>query len=234
MTKRYLAVVHQETSTTGRIGAAMAARGWTEVKRAPLLGEPLPEDPRSVDAVIVFGGPQSAYDPDPGIQAEHDYVARVMAAGVPFLGVCLGAQILASSLGARVAPHAGGHHEIGYFPIRRTAGANGLFPEEMHVYHWHGDGFELPRGATLLAEGGDAFPNQAFKANDRTFGIQFHPEVTGDMIEAWCREAPAEWRDRPGAQAPEDQRAGFAAHDARLGAWLEDFLDHWLERTQPL
>ena len=228
MSKRFLALVHQQTSVTGRIGEALAARGWVEDKRVGILGEPLPEDPGEVHAVVVFGGPQSAYDDDPGMRAEHDYVERVMKAGVPLLGVCLGAQIMARVLGAEVAPDPEEHSEIGYYPVRRTADAHGFFPEEMHVYHWHKDGFDLPRSATLLAEGDGRFPNQAFAVDNKTFGIQFHPEVTARMINRWCTHAPYGWRYRKGAQNHALQRRGHAAHDARLGRWLDDFLDHWL------
>ena len=116
----------------------------------------------------------SANDADDWIAREIDWIGLALAADRPFLGVCLGAQMLAKHLGGEVGPHGGGQVEIGYYPIRPTpAGAElGRWPPQ--VYQWHREGFTLPRDCRLLASG-DTFENQAFRYGDRAFGIQFHP-----------------------------------------------------------
>ena len=109
----------------------------------------------------------SANDPDEFVRREIDWISVPLREQRPFLGICLGAQMLAMQLGARVAPHPEGRAEIGYYPIRPTPAGLALCPHwPDHVYHWHREGFELPRGAELLAEGGD-FPIQAFQIGSR-------------------------------------------------------------------
>jgi len=227
-----LLIVHGAESNPGQVGAALDAKGWKTERCCPRLGDPLPERPGDYAGVVVFGGPMSAYDDYLSfIRAELDWLPRVVDAGVPFLGICLGAQLLARALGARVAPHAEGMHEIGYYPLRPTDAGNGHFPAPMRVYHWHGDGFELPEGGVLLAEG-DIFPNQAFQYGDSAFAIQFHPEMQEPILRRWMSGA-AHKLAYPGAQQPAEQRAGHARHAAAMHAWLDRFLDGWLARPAP-
>lgn len=146
----------------------------------------------------------------------------------PFLGICLGAQMLAMQLGARVAPHPEGRTEIGYYPIRPTAAGLALCPDwPGHVYHWHREGFELPRGAELLAEGGD-FPVQALRSG-HAFGFQFHPDVTYAMMHRWTTRGHGRL-ELPGACPRHHHFEGRALHDAAERAWLKHFLDDWLTR----
>jgi len=152
-----------------------------------------------------------------------------IAAGVPFLGICLGAQMLARQLGARVAPHAQGRVEMGYYPIRPTpAGLKVCAHWPDQVYHWHREGFELPAGTELLAEGGD-FPVQAFRSGN-AFGFQFHPDVTYAMMCRWTT-CGAERLDMPGAHPRHRHFAGRACYDVSERAWLKHFLDGWLSRV---
>jgi GMP synthase (glutamine-hydrolysing) len=96
----------------------------------------------------------------------------------------------------------------------------------MHVYHWHKEGFELPDGAELLAVG-PTFPNQAYRYGDKAYGIQFHPEVTGQVMARWCAEA-AHMLEAPGAQDAERQVAAAKRFDAPMERWLDGFFDLWL------
>src|SRR5262252_10835010 len=172
-----LLVLHQELSTAGRVGHWLAKHGVPLDIRRPRLGDPLPETLAGHAGAVIFGGPQSANDTDEFVRREIDWIAVPLAEKRPFLGICLGAQMLAKHLGARVAPHPEGKAEVGYYPIRPTQAGLKLCPAwPAQVYHWHREGFELPRGATLLAEGDD-FPMQAFQW-DTAFGLQFHPDVT--------------------------------------------------------
>ncbi len=227
MNNTILAVVHQQDSDTGRIGQCLRQHGYHVEIRCPLHGDELPIRPSDYAGVLVFGGPMSANDTHlDGIRAELDWLPRILDAGLPYLGVCLGAQLMARALGAEVAPHPESLTEIGYFPIQATPSGRQLFPEQLHVYHWHKEGFALPPGAELLASS-QRFPNQAYRYDGRVYGIQFHPEVTRPMMQHWLVDG-AEHLQQPGAQTATEQLRGHDDHDDALGDWLERFLAHWL------
>jgi len=193
-----------------------------------MVGDPLPEDLSGHAGVVVFGGPMSANDDHlDGIRAELALLERALAVGTPILGICLGAQLLSRVLGGRVRGRADGRIESGYYSIRPTREGHreGWFVEPMAVYQWHTEGFDLPCGATLLARG-DGYPNQAFRLGRTVHGIQFHPEVSHEMMERWIRAA-GHMTTWPGARAAEDHRRDRQRHDARLMAWLHRFLDQW-------
>ncbi len=176
----------------------------------------------------MFGGPMSANDSDDFVRREIDWLAVPLKEDKPFLGICLGAQMLAKHLGARVAPHPEGRAEVGYYPIRPTAvGWKACQEWPSHVYHWHREGFDLPTGCDLLAEGDD-FPIQAFRTG-RAFGIQFHPDVTQAMMHRWTTRGH-ERTFMPGAQLRAAHFAGRMVHDHAERAWLSAFLDNWLHR----
>jgi GMP synthase (glutamine-hydrolysing) len=180
-----LIVLHQEHSTPGRIGHALKSRGYRLDVRRPRFDDPLPETLADHAGAVVFGGPQSANDTESFIRREIDWIGVPLSEKKPFLGICLGAQMLARHLGTRVDLHPEGQVECGYYPIRPTEtglAVCGRWPD--HVYQWHREGFELPAGSALLAEG-DAFPVQAFRHGPCAYGIQFHPEVTHAMMCRW-------------------------------------------------
>jgi GMP synthase (glutamine-hydrolysing) len=220
-----------------RLVPLIRARGYDVEWRCPAKGSTLPDDINAYAGAIVFGGVQSANDGETTdyIRHEIDWIGRFVDAGKRYLGICLGAQMLARALGARVAPHAGGWHEIGYYPIQPTDHGRDLFPETLHVYQWHKEGFDLPRGATLLAQG-EIFPNQAFRVGAHAYGLQFHPEVTGEDARSWMDEVP-DHAGRPGAQCTEEHAAGIEKYDAGLHNWVAGFFDRWLatdrDRIEP-
>ncbi|MBS0529752.1 MAG: glutamine amidotransferase, partial [Proteobacteria bacterium] len=115
-----LIVLHQETSTPGRVGNALRAMGHSLDIRRPRFGDPLPRTLDNHAGAIMFGGPMSANDPDQYLRKEIGWIAVPLRERRPFLGICLGAQMLAMHLGARVAPHPQGRVQIGYYPIRPT------------------------------------------------------------------------------------------------------------------
>jgi GMP synthase (glutamine-hydrolysing) len=222
-----LVVLHQESSTPGRIRNVLLALGYPLDIRRPRFGDPLPETLDEHAGAVIFGGPMSANDADDHVRREIDWIAVPLREQRPFLGICLGAQMLAKQLGAGVAPHSEGQTQIGYYPIRPTQAGLALCPDwPAQVYHWHREGFELPRGATLLAEGDD-FPMQAFQW-DSAFGLQFHPDVTYRMMCCWTTHGNT---DLPGAQPREKHFEGRAIHDAVERAWLESFLVGWLAQA---
>ena len=153
-------------------------------------GELLP-DWRSYELIVAMGGPMSVNDEQehPWLVDEKRLIREAVAAGVGYWGACLGVQLLASSLGARV--YAGETPEVGVLPVTLTdEGAadpvlEGL-PRELPTLQWHGDTFDLPAGAVRLA-GSPAYPNQAFRVGRAAYGVQFHLEVTGPMAREWAR-----------------------------------------------
>jgi GMP synthase (glutamine-hydrolysing) len=223
-----LIVLHQETSTPGRVGNALRALGHPLDVRRPRFGDPLPETLQGHAGAVIFGGPMSANDPDDFVRREIDWIAVPLLEQRPFLGICLGAQMLAMQLGSRVAPHLRGRAEIGYYPIRPTQAGFRICPHRPdQVYHWHREGFELPSGAELLAEGGD-FPVQAFRS-ENSFGFQFHPDVTYAMMHRWTTRGAARL-ELPGARPRHQHFADRALYDVAERAWLKRFLDGWLRR----
>jgi len=221
-----LIVLHQECSTPGRIGNALRALGYSLDIRRPLFGDPLPKSMSAHAGAVIFGRPMSANDSDDFVRREIDWIGVPLAEQRPFLGICLGAQMLARHLGARVAPHANGRVESGYYPIRPTPAGLRMCPDwPDHVYHWHREGFGLPACAELLAEGGD-FPMQAFRFQN-AFGFQFHPDVTMAMMCRWTVRDAARL-DMPGARPREQHFTSRACYDVAERAWLKRFLDRWL------
>jgi GMP synthase (glutamine-hydrolysing) len=221
-----LVIVHQAHSTPGRIGQRLSVRGYGLDVRRPALGDPLPADLAGYAGVVIFGGPMSANDSHAFIREETDFSARVLAEGRPLLGICLGAQIMARALGARVAPHAQGVCEIGYYPLAATEAGRALLDWPSHVYHWHSEGFDLPAGAQLLATG-ETFPHQAFRYGRNAFALQFHPEVTREMMSVWIVRGAHRF-GQPGAQAGETHLQGWERYDGAIDRWLDRFLHIWL------
>src|ERR1700733_9936064 len=175
-----LIVLHQESSTPGRVGNALRALGHPLDIRRPRFGDPLPETLDGHAGAVIFGGPMSANDPDDYVRREIDWIAVPPRDQRPFLGICLGAQMLARQLGARVAPHPQGRAQIGYYPIRPTPAGLAISPDwPDHRYPLHREGFELPAGTELLAEGSD-FTVESIQAG-HALGFQFHPDGTYAM-----------------------------------------------------
>jgi GMP synthase (glutamine-hydrolysing) len=226
MQQPILTVLHQEHSTPGRVGHALQQLGFALDVRRPRFGDPLPPTLRAHAGVIIFGGPMSANDEDEFIRREIDWVAVPLEEQKPLLGICLGAQICARALGGRVFAHPDGRAEIGYYPIRPTpAGLALVNPWPERVYQWHREGFDLPGGAELLAEG-DMFEVQAFRYG-RTYALQFHPDVTHLMMHKWTTRGH-ERLALPGARPRDTHFADRAVYDYSARAWLGLFLERWV------
>jgi len=227
--KPVLIILHQEHSSPGRVGQVLTRLGHPLDIRRPRFGDPLPTSMDEHAGAVIFGGPQSANDTDDFLKVETDWIGVPLRDKKPYLGICLGAQMMARHLGARVYPHPQGHAEVGYYPIRPTAAGLAICPEwPDHVYQWHHEGFELPKGAELLAEGEDGFKAQAFRYGSG-YAIQFHPEVTHAMMHRWLVRG-AHRMDTPGAKQRHEHVADRAVHDYAVRNWLACFLDRWIGR----
>jgi GMP synthase (glutamine-hydrolysing) len=226
MPKPILIVLHQEHSTPGRVGYALQQQGFGLDLRRPRFGDPLPETLRDHSAAVIFGGPMSANDDDDFIRREIDWIKVPLKDDKPFLGICLGAQICARALGGRVFLHPRGHAEVGYYPIRpTTAGLAVVDPWPEQVYEWHREGFDLPSGAELLAEG-DMFEVQAFRYR-RAYALQFHPDVTHQTMYRWIARGQTRL-EMPGAKPRDTHFVDRAVYDHSARAWLSVFLERWI------
>ncbi|MDJ1157330.1 glutamine amidotransferase [Chelatococcus sp. SYSU_G07232] len=226
-----LVVLHQEHSTPGRVGRLLIERGYALDVRKPRYGDPLPKTLADHAGAVIFGGPMSANDGDDFIRTEIEWIGVPLKERKPFLGLCLGAQMLTRHLGGRVEAHPEGRAEIGYYALHPTPAGERFAAETgafwpSHVYQWHREGLDCPAGAELLAQGDD-FPVQAIRVGPAAFGFQFHPEVTHAMVYRWTTRG-AERLEMPGAQPPAMHHRGRFMHDAAVAAWLHAFLDHWL------
>ncbi len=173
----------------GLIGNVLGERG-IPFRYVDLFRDPDAEPASDAAGYVFMGGPMSANDDLPYVRREIDLIRDAVAAGRPVLGICLGAQLIAKALGARV--YRNPVKEIGWAPVYWTEAArrDPLFEglrEPETVFHWHGETFDLPAGTEWLAWS-DGCRHQAFRAGEGVYGLQFHLEVTPEMIAGWLTE----------------------------------------------
>jgi GMP synthase-like glutamine amidotransferase len=207
---------------------------WAEARGHSLVSTPLyagaaPPPQADFDWLLVMGGPMGIYDEadHPWLAVEKAFLRESISAGKTVVGVCLGAQLLADVLGARVYP--GPHKEIGWFPIELTAEAAataplGLLPATLDVFHWHGDTFDLPPGAVHLASSA-VCANQAFLYDGRVLGLQFHVESTPASVRDIVANCADELVPAPYIQSAERLLAAGEDDYRRLHAALFGVLD---------
>jgi GMP synthase (glutamine-hydrolysing) len=225
-----LIVLHQERSSPGRVGQMLEEKGYPLDIRRPVLGQELPRTLKDHAGAIVFGGPMSANDPDDYIKTEINWLDVPLKEDKPFLGICLGAQMLVRHLGGKVEADREERTEIGWYPIHPTEHGRLLMHWPKMVYHFHREGFSLPRGAKLLATG-EVYPNQAFRYGENAWAVQFHAELTRAMMHRWVVHGAHRFV-LPNAQQGREHLEGRMIFDAPLKAWLSDFLDLIFERDQ--
>jgi GMP synthase-like glutamine amidotransferase len=236
---RVLVLQHIACEHPGVFSDVMRERDVEQVPIELDEGEPLP-DWREFDAVLAMGGPMGAGDDadHPWLGREKQLVRDAVEGGRPFLGVCLGVQLLAAALGARV--YAAERAEVGLLPVELTeeGRADPLFAgldDSLVSLQWHGDTFDLPTGSTRLAQS-PRVPNQAFRAGDRAYGVQFHLEVTGEMAREWG-EIPV-YRRSLAETLGEDDGAAFIADVERRADELHPparrLFSNWLDLAAEL
>ena len=215
---------HVEDEGPGLLGDFFQKLGWGLVIAELYRGQQPPENLDLAAAVIVLGGPMNVYEEEtyPFLKREDDFIRQVLREEIPFLGICLGAQLLAKACGASVTKAR--HKEIGWFEVSLTAegqwdplfrGLGGSVP----IFQWHGDTFGVPEGGTLLATG-DLCRNQAFRVGSTAYGLQFHAEVTPRMVGEWLE------KERAHVDVESIEREGVRFRDhytAQAGIFLGNF-----------
>lgn len=171
-------------------------RGWSIQTIKLFTGESIPSDWRYFNLIIVMGGPMNVYEENeyPYLITETEMIARAIHGGMPVLGFCLGAQLMAKACGAKVQK--GPIREIGWYPVSLTKDGRQdpllrRFPKTFSVFQWHGDTFEIPKKGICLIES-DQYPNQAMRIGNMGYGFQFHFEITYRMIKEWLNNGKEE------------------------------------------
>jgi len=187
-----LIVKHIDIEGPGTLGDFLKSQG-EDFKIIELgAGEKLPSDLSLFKAVVVLGGPMNVDEEDKYafLKPENEFIQKVLNAEIPYLGICLGSQLLAKAAGARVIKSP--VKEIGWYNIQLTPEGKGDplfegFKPQDPIYHWHGDMFQIPANGKLLATA-EGCPHQALKVGKNAYGLQFHVEVTDKSIKEWCDE----------------------------------------------
>ena len=230
-----VAIRHVAFEDLGSIAAVLERRGWTISYRDAAVDDLTAAELGTADLLVVLGGPIGAYEDElyPFLIDELGVIEQRLAAGRPVLGICLGSQLVARALGARVYPGTG--KEIGWAPLQLTeagrASCLAALGEGTPVLHWHGDTFDLPTGADLLAST-PRYRNQAFAWQRHGLALQCHIEVAAAGLERWYVGHACEIAATPGLAVPALRAA--ARHWAPLLApRAVQCLDAWLEALPP-
>ena len=184
------AIYHAPTETAGLVGDALKKLklGFKEIRA--FGGQAIPKDSPDLEALILMGGPMNVDETKkyPYLAEEVKLLEKVIKGGKPVLGICLGSQLIAKAMGAKVYPNKLGR-EVGWKPLELSM--QGImdplfkeFPNNTKVLHWHGDTFDLPKGAVHMAST-EKCQNQAFRYGKNVLALQFHLEVTPDMVKNW-------------------------------------------------
>ncbi|HEY9669314.1 MAG TPA: glutamine amidotransferase [Coleofasciculaceae cyanobacterium] len=233
--KNAVAIRHVAFEDVGNLASALHRQGYgvTYLEASPGFLDEI--DPLAPDLVVVLGGPIGAYDEQdyPFLMDELHLLEHRLAADLPTLGICLGAQLMARVLGAKVYP--GSEKEIGWSPLELSeAGQQSplsyLAPEYTAVLHWHGDTFDLPVGSTHLASS-SKYRNQAFGWRDCGLALQFHPEVTARGLERWFIGHACEISTTSGVNITK-LREDTARHGRSLEVQAAKFWQAWLDKLQ--
>ena len=217
----WIVLRHSSLEGVGLLGTALRDHGIHHRGLDLYRGEPAPKDLRSIGGLIVLGGAMGVYDAEkaPFLKTELQLLERIITAGRPALGICLGAQMIAQVLGARVYP--GERREVGWGSVTLTddAGDDPVFTESgptLDVFHMHGDTYELPADARHLART-DQYEQQAFEWGRVVYGLQFHLEFTESMIQRLTGDAEAARYLRESGLEPERVLAEAPERTAHIG-----------------
>ena len=237
MPRTCIALFHEKFEDLGSLESVLEDRGW-EIR---LLDAKIAGNAASVaeetDLLVILGGPMGVYEASryPFLREEIDLAARRLRKDLPMLGICLGSQIMAAALGARVQQ--GPVQEIGWYPIELECEAESdpvasrLASEDSTVLHWHGDTFDLPSGATPLARS-HLYERQGFRVGKYGYALQFHLEVLPERIGEWTRAHAAQLASTPRAQSAAQIEAGARRHGPAMDRQARSFLNAYLELVE--
>ena len=214
--KKSLIIKHNPSEGGGLFEKILKEKGWEREILPLYAGKPLPDSVEPYDLILIMGGPMSANDEDryPFLKKELPFIRQMLKLGKSVMGICLGAQLMAKSLGAKVYP--GPHKEIGWYFLNQTPSAKSdplfsLLDSCFLVFQWHGETFDLPNGGIGLS-GNEAYPSQAFRFGEWAYGLQFHFEVTEPMIKTWL----AQWGEEIKKAKPQPLTAQDILRDSRI------------------
>ena len=221
---------HIPYETAGSIESWALSRS-AEIISVELYNHQRPIIPSDSDLLILMGGPMSVNDHDkyPWLADEKVALEKTLKSKLPVLGICLGAQLIANVLGSRIYPNR--FKEIGWFPVERVDGEGGMsewLPGKFEAFHWHGETFDIPRGAHHIARS-EGCENQAFIYNDRVAALQFHLETTPPMLREMIKRNAAELDNSEYVQTPEEM---LEEHHRfyKINGLLDTVLDRLLGR----
>ncbi|WP_292069634.1 gamma-glutamyl-gamma-aminobutyrate hydrolase family protein [Mesorhizobium sp.] len=225
---RVVLVRHEDGPEDDRVVEFFRAHGVLPQTIRPFLGERLDDVDASVVGSVIFGGKFNVFDDHeyPFLRDEKEWAEQCLKQNVPLLGICLGAQVMATVLGAKVGPLPGDPGEFGYYEIVATEVGKAYLPERLHVAEAHYHQFEIPAGADLLAKS-ELFEHQAFRYGEKAFGFQFHPEASPSVFRRWQQD-PGKYV-RPGVQDRAKQDKLMNIHDAAQYAWFMEFQERFFE-----
>jgi GMP synthase (glutamine-hydrolysing) len=214
-TKRTLHYLqHVDAEDLAHIGDWAKHRGLNITATRLHHGEQLPELD-SLDWLVVMGGPMNIYEETehPWLADEKEFIRKEIEAGKTVVGVCLGAQLIAHVLGAKITRNS--HTEIGWFPVHQTKAAKALpmfkdLPETFTAFHWHGDRFDIPEGATRILES-EACAEQSFLYTDRVLALQCHLEETEESVQHLLDNFEHEMTPGPYVQSVQNVKEGCAS-----------------------
>jgi len=225
MRAHYFQHVHFEDP--GSILAWLQKKGYEISSTRFYNNEKLPEL-QDMDFLIVMGGPMSVKDETdyPWLRQEKEFIKEAVQSGKPVLGICLGAQLIAEAMGGKVYPN--GEKEIGWFQVHSVESDKGVtfpFPDEIEVFHWHGETFSLPPEARLLAESA-VCRNQAFQMGSRVMGLQFHLETTPQSLQAIVKNCADELTHGNYIQSQEQLLSTRQERFTQINSLMERILEY--------
>lgn len=218
---------HAACEGPGSILRWVDAKGGEITRTRLYAGETVP-DLGDADLLLLMGGPMSVNDhlAHPWLLSEIELIRTAMDRGVRVLGICLGAQLVARALGARVYPAAA--REIGWHPVRRVDPGWTALPVSIDLFHWHGETFDLPPGAVLRASS-ETCANQIFTVGDGVVGIQCHPEMTPQGARDLVHSCPGDLAPGPWVQSAQRILAASPESYTRANETADRLLDHLME-----
>lgn len=222
---------HALAEGAGYLGALLTEKAipWHMVRIDQ--GEHVPDDARAFSGIVLMGGPMSVNDDLPWIPRLLALVQHAVSEDVPVLGHCLGGQLMSKALGARVGRNPVKEIGWGEVQVSETEEARKWFGglRRMQAFHWHGETFDLPAGATHILSSAHC-PNQAYSLG-KHLAFQCHIEMTADMVRTWCEvgaDEIAEAIDSPGVQSIDDIHADLGARVAQLNAHARLVYERWI------